>query len=201
MAALAQAYPDDVDVLALAADAAVNITAWALWDTATGAPAPDSRVLEAKAYLDRALASDVGRAHPGVLHLYIHAMEMSAHPRTRCPPPTCCAGWCPTPGTCSTCRHTSTCCAASTAPGAGQPGGGAGRPPFRAARRPAELLLLYRAHDLHFVVYSAMFAGQSRIALQAADELSGQLTEELLSIPSRRWRTGSRPSFRCGCMC
>ena len=33
MAALGEAYPDDVDVQALAADALVNVTAWALWDT------------------------------------------------------------------------------------------------------------------------------------------------------------------------
>jgi len=32
MVALAEAYPDDIDVQALAADALVNITAWALWD-------------------------------------------------------------------------------------------------------------------------------------------------------------------------
>ena len=43
MAALAEAYPDDVDVQALAADALVNITAWALWDINTGEPAPGSR--------------------------------------------------------------------------------------------------------------------------------------------------------------
>jgi len=49
---------------------------------------------------------------------------------------------------------------------------------------PLNFYSLYRAHDLHFVVYSAMFAGQLQIALQAAEELSGQLTPELLSIES-----------------
>jgi tetratricopeptide (TPR) repeat protein len=49
---------------------------------------------------------------------------------------------------------------------------------------PLNFYSLYRAHDLHFVVYSAMFAGQSEIALQAAGELAGQLTPELLSIQS-----------------
>jgi len=43
MAELAQAYPDDVDVQALAADALLNVSAWALWDTRTGEPAPGSR--------------------------------------------------------------------------------------------------------------------------------------------------------------
>jgi tetratricopeptide (TPR) repeat protein len=49
---------------------------------------------------------------------------------------------------------------------------------------PLNYYSLYRAHDLHFVVYSAMFSGQSQIALQAAEELAGQLSPELLSIES-----------------
>src|SRR6478735_4547399 len=68
MVTLAKAYPDDVDVQALAADALVNITAWALWDTRTGEPAPGSRVVQAKRVLDDALATPEGREHPGVLH-------------------------------------------------------------------------------------------------------------------------------------
>lgn len=85
MVELAAAYPDDVDVQALAADALVNITAWALWDTRTGEPAPGSRVVEAKGILDAALATDAGRRHPGVLHLYLHTMEMSAAPEDALP--------------------------------------------------------------------------------------------------------------------
>ena len=116
MAALAEAYPDDVDVQALAADALLNVTAWALWDTATGEPAPGSRVVEAKRILDDALATPAGREHPMVLHLYLHAMEMSAHtaggaargrpaarPGSRRGPSRC------------TCPATSTYCAATTA--------------------------------------------------------------------------------------
>ncbi len=83
--ALAEAYPDDIDVQALAADALVNLTAWALWDTRTGEPAPGSRVVEAKRILDDALATPAGREHPGVLHLYLHTMEMSASPQDALP--------------------------------------------------------------------------------------------------------------------
>ena len=49
---------------------------------------------------------------------------------------------------------------------------------------PLNFYSVERAHDLHFVVYSAMFGGQSQIALEAADELAGQLIPELLSIES-----------------
>src|SRR5699024_1920046 len=85
MTALAALHPDDVDVQALAADALVNVSAWALWDTATGQPAPGSRVVEARRILEVALATAAGRAHPGVLHLYLHTMEMSATPQDALP--------------------------------------------------------------------------------------------------------------------
>jgi tetratricopeptide (TPR) repeat protein len=49
---------------------------------------------------------------------------------------------------------------------------------------PLNFYSLYRAHNLHFIVYSAMFEGNSQAAHQAADELTGQLTPELLAIES-----------------
>lgn len=185
MVELAEAHPDDVDVLALAADALVNVTAWALWDTATGEPAPGSRVVQAKRLLDRALTTDTGRGHPGVLHLYIHAMEMSAHPEEALPAADLLRGLVPDAGHLQHMpSHIDVLC------GEYRSSVLANQLAVRADRRfvehegPLNFYSLYRAHDLHFVVYSAMFAGQSQIALQAADELSGQLTPELLSIES-----------------
>ncbi len=37
--------------------------------------------MEAKRILEDALATPAGRTHPGVLHLYLHTMEMSATPQ------------------------------------------------------------------------------------------------------------------------
>src|SRR5690348_13728149 len=75
-----RSHPGDLDVAALFADALLNLTPWALWDIATGEPAQGAATLEAKEVLEQALASPAGRAHPGVLHMYIHLMEMSARP-------------------------------------------------------------------------------------------------------------------------
>ena len=55
---------------------------------------------------------------------------------------------------------------------------------FVEPRGPLNFYSLYRAHNLHFIVYSAMFEGNSRAAFSAADELAGQLTPELLAIES-----------------
>ena len=75
-------FSDDLDVAALYADALMNLTPWALWDLRTGDPTPESRAVEAKHILDRALAKDYGLQHPGILHLYIHLMEMSGEPES-----------------------------------------------------------------------------------------------------------------------
>ena len=185
MAELAPAHPDDVDVQALAADALVNVTAWALWDTRTGEPAPGSRVVAAKAIMERALDTPDGRTHPGLLHLYLHTMEMSARPEDALAAADLLRGLVPDAGHLEhmpshidvLCGDYRTSVASNTAA-------------VRADRRfveragPLNFYSLYRAHDLHFVVYSAMFSGQSRVALEAADELAAQLTPELLSITS-----------------
>ncbi|KAA0108727.1 tetratricopeptide repeat protein [Mycolicibacterium sp. P1-5] len=185
MTELALAYPEDVDVLALAADALVNITAWALWDTATGEPAPGSRVVKAKALLDAALRNEAGRAHPGVLHLYIHAMEMSAHPEDALPAADLLRDLVPDAGHLQHMpSHIDVLCGNYRDSVLANQSAVAADRRFVAHAGPLNFYSLYRAHDLHFIVYSAMFAGQSQIALQAADELAGQLTSDLLSIES-----------------
>jgi tetratricopeptide (TPR) repeat protein len=185
MVTLAEAYPDDVDVQALAADALVNVTAWALWDTGTGDPAPGSRVVEAKRILDDALTTGAGRRHPGVLHLYLHTMEMSATPQDALPVADLLRGLVPDAGhlqhmashidvLCGDYRNSVTSNLAAVQ---------ADRL-FVDREGPLNFYSLYRAHNLHFIVYSAMFEGNSTIAMEAADELAGQLTPELLAIES-----------------
>lgn len=185
MAALAEAYPDDVDVQALAADALVNVTAWALWDTRTGEPAPGSRVVAAKRILDDALATDAGRTHPGILHLYVHTMEMSATPQDALPAADLLRGLIPDAGHLQHMpSHIDVLC------GNYRDSVVSNQAAIRVDRRfveregPLNFYSLYRAHNLHFVVYSAMFEGNSQAAFAAADELAAQLSPELLTIES-----------------
>jgi tetratricopeptide (TPR) repeat protein len=185
MSRLASTYPDDMDVAALAADALVNVTAWALWDTHTGEPAPGSRVVEAKRILQTALQTEAGRAHPGILHLYLHTMELSAHPEEALPAADLLRGLVPDAGHLEHMpTHIDVLC------GDYRNAVVSNLEAVRADRRFLEregalnFYSAYRAHDLHFVVYAAMFSGQFRVALAAADELAQQLTPELLSIES-----------------
>jgi tetratricopeptide (TPR) repeat protein len=185
MVYLAAAHPDDVDVQALAADALVNITAWALWDTRTGEPAPGSRVVQAKEILDNALAGAAGRAHPGVLHLYLHTMEMSATPQAALPAADLLRGLVPDAGHLQHMpSHIDVLCGHYRASVTANLAAVEADRRFADRAGPLNFYSLYRAHDLHFVVYSAMFEGSSAVALRAAAELAGQLTPELLAIES-----------------
>jgi tetratricopeptide (TPR) repeat protein len=185
MSSLAQAYPDDVDVAALAADALVNVTAWALWDSRTGEPAPGSRVVEAKQILDDALATAAGREHPGILHLYLHTMEMSTTPQAALPAADLLRGLVPDAGHLKHMpSHIDVLCGNYHDSVVANLSAVQVDRRFVAHQGPLNFYSLYRAHNLHFVVYSAMFEANSAVALQAADELAAQLTPELLAIES-----------------
>ena len=76
MGSVYEQFGDDLDVAALYADALMNLTPWQMWDIRSGRPSPGARTMEVKSVLDRALAGSDGLKHPGLLHLYIHLMEM-----------------------------------------------------------------------------------------------------------------------------
>ncbi len=76
-------FPEDPDVAALFAEALITRTPWQLWDLDTGEPADGADTLEARAVLEAGMQPlrDRGQpAHPGLLHMYIHVMEMSRTP-------------------------------------------------------------------------------------------------------------------------
>jgi tetratricopeptide (TPR) repeat protein len=185
MSQLVQVYPEDVDVAALAADALVNVTAWALWDSRTGEPAPGSRVVEAKRILDGALATAPGRKHPGILHLYLHTMEMSMTPHEALPAADLLRGLVPDAGHLEHMpSHIDVLCGNYHDSVVANLAAVQADQRFVDDRGALNFYSLYRAHNLHFVVYSAMFEANSAVALQAADELATQLTPELLAIES-----------------
>jgi len=78
-----QNHPDDLDICTIFAESIMNRTPWKLWDLPTGKPAVGADTLEAIAVLETAfnkLADKGSNKHPGLLHMYLHLMEMSPHP-------------------------------------------------------------------------------------------------------------------------
>ncbi|NRB17466.1 MAG: hypothetical protein HRU33_07810, partial [Rhodobacteraceae bacterium] len=78
-----RSYPDDLDICTLFAEALMNRTPWKLWDLPSGLPAKGADTIEAVEVLETALTK-LGGAwdHPGLLHMYIHLMEMSPRPES-----------------------------------------------------------------------------------------------------------------------
>ncbi|RHZ73140.1 hypothetical protein CDV55_108861 [Aspergillus turcosus] len=178
-------HPDDLDVAVLYADALMNLTPWALWDIKTGQPAPEARTLEIKTVLDRALAQKGGLSHPGLLHLYIHLMEMSGSPETALTAADHLRDLVPDAGHLNHMpTHLDILCGDYRRAIASNSEAIRADEKFLARAGPVNFYTLYRSHDYHFRIYAAMFAGQSRVALDTAAELEASIPEELLRIES-----------------
>ena len=81
-------FPTDNDVCALAAEALICRTPWQLWDLDRRCPADGADTTEAIAIIQDAVErmADAGEEpHPGLLHFYIHIMEMSPEPEKTLP--------------------------------------------------------------------------------------------------------------------
>jgi tetratricopeptide (TPR) repeat protein len=178
-----RSHPGDLDVAALFADALLNLTPWELWDIATGEPAQGAATLEAKDVLEQAMASPEGRAHPGVLHMYIHLMEMSARPEDALAAGDLLRDLVPDAGHL---RHMPThldvLCGDYRSVVAGNSAAIVADEKFRAQHGAMNFYTLYRAHDFHFKIYGAMFLGQENAALEAADQLAAAIPEDLLRV-------------------
>jgi tetratricopeptide (TPR) repeat protein len=178
-------HPDDLDVAVLYADALMNLTPWALWDIKTGQPAVDARTLDIKTVLDRALAQKGGLSHPGLLHLYIHLMEMSGSPESALTAADHLRGLVPDAGHLNHMpTHLDILCGDYRRAVASNSEAIRADEKFLARAGPVNFYTLYRSHDYHFRIYAAMFAGQSRVALDTAAGLEASIPEELLRIES-----------------
>jgi tetratricopeptide (TPR) repeat protein len=194
MAEVHAAHPHDLDVAALHADALLNITPWALWDVATGEPAEGARTLEAKGVLEAALALPGGMGHPGLLHLHVHLMEMSGHPEQALGSADALRDLVPDAGHLQHMpTHIDVLCGDYDRVIADNAAAVRADDRVAAHGGSASFYTLYRAHNHHFRVYGAMFAGRLGIALEAADALAALLPEELLRIetpPMADWLEG-----------
>jgi tetratricopeptide (TPR) repeat protein len=176
------ANSDDLDVCCLFAESIMNRTPWQLWDLKSGRPAEGANTTEALAVLETAFDQLEGAwEHPGLLHMYIHLMEMSPHPEralrhgdrlSRLVPD---AGHLLHMGT-----HIDVLC------GDYQNVVSRNARAIEADRKFLEregaenFYTVYRCHNYHFKIYGAMFLGQPEPALETAEELMETLPETAL---------------------
>lgn len=185
MRAVYRRFPDDLDVATLYADALMNLTPWDLWDIRTGQPTPNARTLEAKDVLDRALEQDSAYSHPGLLHLYIHLMEMSSVPELALRAADQLRGLVPDAGHLNHMpTHLDVLCGDYRRAIASNSDAIRADEKFLARTGPLNFYTLYRSHNYHFRIYAAMFAGQSKVTLDTVAKLEASIPEELLRVQS-----------------
>ena len=185
MEAVYKIFSDDLDVAALYADALMNLTPWQLWDIKTGKPAAEARTLEIKAILEHALSQDGGTTHPGILHLYIHLIEMSSVPETGLKAADHLRNLVPDAGHLNHMpSHLDVLCGDYRRVITANTDGIRADEKFLSREGPLNFYTLYRCHNYHFCIYAAMFSAQLQIALQTVTQLEDAVPEELLRVES-----------------
>lgn len=173
-------HRDDLDVTALFAEAMMNRTPWALWDLPSGEPAEGADTREIRDVLEHACAEVPGAwDHPGILHLYIHLMEMSPQPELALRHGDRLTGLVPDSGhLIHMATHIDVLCGDYQQVVERNTRAIAADRRYVAREGVRDFHTLYRCHNLHFTLYGAMFLAQPAQAFAAADELAAILTEE-----------------------
>ena len=186
MRSVFHAYRDDLEVREVFVEAIMNLTPWKMWDLKTGGVAEGAGTLEAMEVLDSAFR-DFPRAwdHPGLLHLYVHLMEMSPFPQRALRAGDRLRDLVPDAGhLIHMPTHIDVLCGHYRDVLVYNHKAIVADRKFLAREGALNVYALYRTHNHHFAIYGAMFLGQYGPAMAAAQELIDTTPEELLRIPS-----------------
>lgn len=179
-----QAHPDDLDVIAIFAEAGMNRTPWLLWDLEGRVPAEGASTVEARAALEAAFDADAKAwDHPGLLHLYIHLMEMSPWPELALSHGDRLCALVPDSGHLQhMASHIDVLCGDYQNVIERNHRAAAVDRKFEEYAGGANFYTLYRIHNVHFEAYGAMFMGRRTQALAAAEALRELLPVETVAF-------------------
>jgi len=175
LGALVQKYPEDDDIAAMYGEAWMNTMPWNYWSDAT---TPRPEIAPVLAVLEKTI--ERSPKHPLALHLYIHAMEASATPEK---------------------AEKASDALLKLVPGSGHlvhmPAhiywrvgryNDAAQANIEAARLDEEYIrqcnaqgfypAMYYPHNIHFLWSAASMQGQSKVAIEAARKLAGNVSLE-----------------------
>jgi len=181
-----EAHPRNLDIRTIYVESLLNRFPWNMWDIHTGQPTPGAKTTDAQRICEDALNNDPRALdHPGLTHLYVHLMEMSPTPEKALKAGDALRRLCPDAGHLI---HMPThidvqCGAYHDVVDWNQ---AAVRADMKYLKRegPYNLYTGYRAHNLHFVIYGALFLGQRAPALRAARQMYDAVPEQMLRIDS-----------------
>lgn len=179
-------FRNDLEVRCVFVDAIMVETPWQMWDITTGGIAKDAGTAEAVELLESAFR-DLPDAwsHPGLLHLYVHLMEMSPFPQKALRAGDQLRDLVPDAGhLIHMPTHIDVLCGNYRDVVVYNQKAVEADRKFLAREGAMGVYTLYRTHNHHFVVYGAMFLGQYTPALKAAQEIIDTTPEALLRIAS-----------------
>jgi len=191
------AYPDDPEVETLFVEAMMNRTPWKMWDPITGEPGEGADTKECREVLEKGIAdfeaSGAG-SHPGLLHLYVHLMEMSPIPETALRAADHLRGLVPDAGHLKhMATHIDVLCGNYQDVVTSNSAGIAADERYWQNAGAMNFYSLYRVHNYHFKLYGAMFLGQYDQAMDAVRSMKKTVPDELVRLespPMANWLEG-----------
>ncbi len=180
------AYDDNLEVRTVFAEALLNLTPWKMWDLPTGRPAKGAKTEEAQAVLEDAMENQPKAwQHPGLLHLYVHLMEMSPFPEKALKAGDVLRTLVPDSGhLIHMPTHIDVLCGFYRDVVHWNEVAVEVDKKFWQKNGPFNIYSGYRLHNYHFVIYGALFLGQFEPAMRAIRGAAETVPEEMLRIES-----------------
>ena len=176
-----EANPDDLEIAYVYVESLMNRTPWKLWNFREGVPNQEASTTEAVEILERAFNS-IPKAwdHPGLLHLYIHVMEMSPYPERALRHGDQLKDLVPDAGhLVHMATHIDVQCGDYLSTLERNLAAADVDEKFKAYAGPSNFYALYRIHNLHFAMYGAMFLAQKAVAISASKRLRDEVPDEI----------------------
>lgn len=180
-----RAHSDDNDVAALFAEALMNLTPWNMWNLQTGEVGFDAATVECRDVLERHMARAGGMAHPGLLHLYVHLMEMSPFPQKALKAADVLRTLVPDAGhLVHMPTHIDMLCGSYENVVRWNEVASLADMKYYAAEGAFNIYTGYRQHNYHFTIAGALFLGQFEPAMRAVRGIAETTPDAMLQIKS-----------------
>ncbi len=178
--------PDNLDLRTIFVESLLNLTPWKMWDLSTGEPADGAATLEAQEALEWAMENDpAAMSHPGLLHLYVHLMEMSPTPEKALKAGDVLRTLVPDAGhLVHMPTHIDVLCGHYQNVVHWNEKASVADLKYYEREGAFNIYTGYRQHNYHFTIYGALFLGQIEPALRANQGLWDTTPEEMLRVES-----------------
>jgi tetratricopeptide (TPR) repeat protein len=183
------AYPHDQDVAALFIEALITRTPRRLWNVKTGEQAHGSDILEVLNVIERSIAiSDQQGKTPGpaILHLHIHALEMSNWPERAQRSADILSDMCPDAGHLNHMPgHIYVLSGNYERARLSSQKAIQANDKYLAYAGPFTFYTVACCHDLHLMMHTCMLLGRYEDSINAAEKMCSLLTKDVLTVRDR----------------